>query len=62
VKRTTAIGMLLLVLVLAAGCGRYGPPVRAEEYRAADKAKEQARQEENKKNKSERNEPLPPSP
>jgi hypothetical protein len=60
VKRTTAIGMLLLVL--AAGCGRYGTPIRAQEYREADKAKEKARQEQNEKNKSERNEPLPPSP
>jgi predicted small lipoprotein YifL len=60
--RTTALVGILLLVLTATACGRYGPPERAPEYRDAQKAKEQARQEQNKKNKSERNEPLPPSP
>jgi hypothetical protein len=60
VKRTTAIGILLCVL--ASGCGRYGPPVRAEEYRAAQKERDAAKAAQEKKSDEERNEPLPPSP
>jgi hypothetical protein len=60
-RKTALIGTLLLALG-AAACGRYGPPVRAEEYREADKQKEAARVEEEKKSDQERNEPLPASP
>jgi hypothetical protein len=62
VTRTMAlVGMVVLALG-ASACGRYGPPVRAQEYRDAEKAREQARQEEKKKSDQETNAPMPPSP
>jgi hypothetical protein len=56
---------LLLALVggtLAAGCGRYGPPVRAEQYRAADKEQQKREAERRKGSPEEQNEPLPAAP
>ena len=55
------VGILLLSLGTAA-CGRYGPPLRAQEYRDAEKARAQARQEEAEKSDQETNAPMPPSP
>jgi hypothetical protein len=61
VTRTTAlVGTLLLVL--ASGCGRYGPPIRAQEYRDAEKERANARQKEREKSDQETNAPIPPSP
>ena len=59
--RTTALVGILL-LFLGAACGRYGPPIRAQEYRDAEKEKEAARLEEKKKSDQETNAPMPPSP
>jgi hypothetical protein len=59
--------MALLLLAAfgagAAACGRYGPPVRAEEYQKKDEEKARERAEREKRTTpQERNEPLPPSP
>jgi predicted small lipoprotein YifL len=59
--RTTAL-LLLLVLATTSACGRYGPPLRAQEYRDAQKARDEARRKESEKSDQERNEPLPYSP
>jgi hypothetical protein len=59
--------LLLLLAALGAGaatgCGRYGPPVRAEEYEKKDREAARAKAEREKQTTpQERNEPLPPSP
>jgi hypothetical protein len=61
VTRTTALVGILL-LFLGAACGRYGAPVRAQEYRDADKARAAAKQKEAEKSDQETNAPMPPSP
>jgi hypothetical protein len=44
-------------------CGRYGPPIRAEEYRQAEEEEARAAAERRKQTTpQERNEPLPPAP
>jgi hypothetical protein len=56
---------LVLALVgatLAAGCGRYGPPLRAEQYRAGEKERQDRETERRKGSPEERNEPMPASP
>jgi hypothetical protein len=64
--RLTAAGMLLAIACGAAGglaCGHYGPPVRAEEYREAQKKEEAAREQSRKESTPQsRNEPLPAAP
>ena len=68
-RRRTGIrwGALLLLLASlgggAAACGRYGPPVRAEEYQQAERDKARAKAEHDAKTSpQERNEPLPAAP
>jgi hypothetical protein len=49
----------------AAGCGRYGPPVRAEEYQKQQEAADQAAQERRRAKKpspESTNEPIPSLP
>lgn len=60
--RTTALVGILLLSLAAAACGRYGPPLRAQEYRDAQKERDQARQKEAEKSDQETNAPMPPSP
>lgn len=62
-----AAGMLLAALACAgtglAGCGRYGAPLRAQEYRDAEKKEaEAAAQRRQRTSPQERNEPLPEAP
>ena len=60
--RTIAlVGMMVLVLG-ASACGRYGPPLRAQEYRDAEKERAAAKQKEAEKSDQETNAPMPPSP
>jgi hypothetical protein len=58
--------MLLLIGCAAAGdlaCGHYGPPLRAREYREAEKEKQaQGAQREKDSTPQSRNEPLPQAP
>ena len=58
--------VLLLLAALGAGaaaCGRYGEPVRAEEYQKADEEKARIRAEHRKQTSpQERNEPIPAAP
>jgi predicted small lipoprotein YifL len=59
--------MLLLALLAALGgslaaCGRYGPPVRAEEYRIKDEEKAKAAKQRGEQSPQERNEPIPAAP
>jgi hypothetical protein len=62
--RWRGLGVLGLLVVLgAASCGRYGPPVRAEQYREKDRTKQEAQQQREKETTPEsRNEPLPAAP
>jgi predicted small lipoprotein YifL len=60
--RTTALVGILLLSLAAAACGRYGPPLRAQEYRDAQKERDAARQKEAEKSDQETNAPMPPSP
>ena len=61
-----ASGMLVLLAALGgglAGCGRYGTPVRAEEYRQQDEERARAAKErEETTSPQERNDPLPAAP
>jgi hypothetical protein len=55
----------LLLLALCAGsvaCGRYGPPVRAEEYREKEKEKREAEAARRRQSPESQNEPLPAAP
>jgi hypothetical protein len=57
---------MLLLAALGSGvaaCGRYGAPIRAEEYREQDKDKARAaRERAEKTSPQERNDPLPEAP
>jgi hypothetical protein len=54
---------LLLLLGMGTACGRYGPPVRAQEYRDAERAAREAEQQRQRETTPEsRNEPLPAAP
>ena len=57
---------LLLLAALGAGaaaCGRYGPPVRAEEFEKADREAARAKaQREKQSSPQERNDPMPAAP
>jgi hypothetical protein len=60
-----ALALLLLVSLGggAAACGRYGAPVRAEEYQQADRDKARAKKEHDAKTTpQERNDPIPEAP
>lgn len=65
-RQTARIGIgIALAAFLAGGlsaCGRYGPPVRAEEYQAKQKEKRQEEAERRKKSPQETNEPPPEAP
>jgi hypothetical protein len=58
--------VLLLLAALGAGaaaCGRYGSPVRAEEYQQKDRDAARARAEREKQTSpQERNDPMPAAP
>jgi hypothetical protein len=61
--RTTVLLLLLTALGASAACGRYGPPVRSEQYKLEDQERERARAERLKNTSpQERNEPLPAAP
>jgi hypothetical protein len=58
-----ALGLLAALGGGLAGCGRYGPPVRAEEYRERDEERARAaKQREETTSPQERNDPLPEAP
>ena len=65
-RRSAQVGIGIVLGALLAGgltaCGRYGPPVRAEEYREAQKQKKAEEAARKKKSPEETNEPLPASP
>ena len=63
----TTVGVRVLLLASlgagAAACGRYGSPVRAEEYEKADREAARAKAERQKQTSpQERNDPLPAPP
>ena len=64
--RSWATALLLLLAALGAGaaaCGRYGPPVRAEEYEKKDREAARVKAEKQKQTSpQERNEPMPSAP
>jgi len=63
---TSRAAALLLLAALGAGaaaCGRYGSPVRAEEYEKADREAERLKAERQKQTTpQERNDPMPAAP
>jgi hypothetical protein len=63
---TSRAAALLLLAALGAGtaaCGRYGSPVRAEEYEKKDREAARARAERQKQTTpQERNDPMPAAP
>jgi hypothetical protein len=65
-RRMGSAKVLLLLAALggaATACGRYGPPVRAEEYQKADEERARARAEREKQTSpQERNDPIPAAP
>jgi hypothetical protein len=66
VKRRMGSATVLLLAALggaATACGRYGPPVRAEEYQKADEERARAEAERQKQTTpQERNDPIPAAP
>ena len=65
-RRAAEIGIgIVLAAWLAgglAGCGKYGPPERAEEYQQKQKERRQEEAERRKKSPQETNEPIPDAP
>jgi hypothetical protein len=63
VGRLVAVALAALLALAAAACGRYGPPLRAEQYRAQEQAQREAEQKRLRETTpQERNDPLPASP
>jgi hypothetical protein len=64
IGRGRAASWLLLAALCAsaAACGRYGPPIRAEEYRERDKQEQAAEAERRRQSPQSTNEPLPAAP
>ena len=56
---TLALLLWLGASSFAAGCGHYGPPVRAEEYREKEKQKEAEKAKKPDQSPESTNQPLP---